>query len=498
MSAKPAEPQTVRGLLCFWRSNSQAPGVHPESELFPVFLRLHERPVLVVGGGVVASSKVDALLPTGARITVVAPDISESIRRAGVEIRQRRFEDSDLDGQWIVVSAAPPEVNRHVADAAARRHLFVNAVDDPSNATVYLGGVLRRDGVTIAISTKGRAPALAGLIREGLDRLLPADLERWFVRADEMKVRWRASGVPMEARRPELMDALIDLYAERRGAAEHVSPRETRALSPDGPPSARSGVVSLVGAGPGDPELLTVRAVNRLKTADVVFYDGLVPDDMVRLAPQAECVSVAKRAGTSSVTQADVNEKLISKARQGLRVVRLKAGDPFVLGRGGEEMLALVEAGVPVEIVPGLTTAVAAPALAGIPVTHRGMASGYLVVSGHAPAAYEGVLSSIAAGGTTVVVLMGVAGRSGIRACLLGAGWDPETPVAIVHNASRSNQLVWTGTLHELDAPMPFAQPDDPGVIVIGQVVSLAAASSLGDSLAREERSWQPLTIPRR
>jgi uroporphyrin-III C-methyltransferase/precorrin-2 dehydrogenase/sirohydrochlorin ferrochelatase len=184
-----------------------------DSQLLPIFLKLDGRTVVVVGGGDVAASKVASLVPTGARITVVAPRIKDAIVQAGVRVRRRRFRAADLDGAWLVVSAATPVVNRAVARAAARRRLFVNAVDDPRNATAYLGGVLRRDDVTIAISTNGRAPALAGLLREGLDELLPGDLDRWFRHADALKRRWRSTGVPMARRRPQLAKAIARLYA---------------------------------------------------------------------------------------------------------------------------------------------------------------------------------------------------------------------------------------------------------------------------------------------
>ena len=185
-------------------------------ELFPIFLKLAGRSVLVVGGGVVASGKIDALRAAGADITVVAPEVCDPIRSAGVRIVERAFEPNDLTTQWLVVAAATPEVNRQVALESERRCLFVNAVDDPANASAYLGGVLRRNGVAIAISTNGRAPALAGLLREGLDALLPEDLDEWFRQADELKREWRSKGVPMEARRPQLMEALVKLYEGRR------------------------------------------------------------------------------------------------------------------------------------------------------------------------------------------------------------------------------------------------------------------------------------------
>ena len=184
--------------------------------MYPVFLKLDGRSVLMVGGGAVAAGKLEGLLAAGAKVTVVAPDIRPEFERAGVMRRRRRFEPHDLDGMWWVVAAAPPEVNQEVVAAAERRQLFVNAVDDPPNATAYLGGVVRRDGVTVAISTGGRAPALAGLMREALDAWLPGDLAAWMTAADEVRKTWKQDGVPMEERRPQLLETLNRLYDERR------------------------------------------------------------------------------------------------------------------------------------------------------------------------------------------------------------------------------------------------------------------------------------------
>jgi uroporphyrin-III C-methyltransferase/precorrin-2 dehydrogenase/sirohydrochlorin ferrochelatase len=181
-------------------------------DLFPIFLKLSGRRVVVVGGGPVAASKLEALLKADADITVVAPEVHPAILAAGVRIAVRPFQPSDLDGAWLVVAAATPDVNANVAREAERRHLFVNAVDDPANASAYLGGVVRRAGVTIAISTSGQAPALAGVLREGIDAVLPEDLERWTATARAMRVRWKAEGVAMAARRPQLIDALKELY----------------------------------------------------------------------------------------------------------------------------------------------------------------------------------------------------------------------------------------------------------------------------------------------
>jgi uroporphyrin-III C-methyltransferase/precorrin-2 dehydrogenase/sirohydrochlorin ferrochelatase len=244
-----------------------------------------------------------------------------------------------------------------------------------------------------------------------------------------------------------------------------------------------AGFVSLVGAGPGDPDLLTVKAVRRLNEADVVLYDSLVPRDVLALASHASCFCVGKRAGSRGVRQEHINRLLVSLARRGKQVVRLKCGDPFVLGRGGEEALAIARAGIRVDIVPGITTAVAAPALAAIPVTHRGLASGFVVISGHAERAYRPAIASIAPGSLTLVVLMGIATRGALTALLLECGWDPTTPAAMLFAASTPRAFTWTGPLKELPAPFPECRRNDAGTIVIGQVVGVGA--SLGFAARR-------------
>jgi len=244
-----------------------------------------------------------------------------------------------------------------------------------------------------------------------------------------------------------------------------------------------AGFVSLVGAGPGDPDLLTVKAVRRLNEADIVLYDALVPPEVLALASHALRFCVGKRAGGRGGRQEHINRLLVSMARRGKHVVRLKCGDPFVLGRGGEEALAIAKAGIRVDIVPGITTAVAAPGLAGIPVTHRGLASGFVVISGHAERAYRPAIASIAPGSLTLVVLMGIAMRGALTALLLDSGWDPATPAAVLFAASTPRAFTWTGLLEELPAPFPGCTGQDAGTIVIGQVVGVGA--SLGFAARR-------------
>jgi uroporphyrin-III C-methyltransferase len=235
------------------------------------------------------------------------------------------------------------------------------------------------------------------------------------------------------------------------------------------------GLVSLVGAGPGDPELLTVRAVSRLRAADLVLYDALVDRAVLRYAPRARWAYVGKRAGRQSIPQGTIERVMIRCALRSERVVRLKSGDPFVFGRGGEEALALAAAGVPCEVVPGVSAAVAGPALSGIPVTQRGLASAFLVVSGHAEAAFAPALGSLEPGAATIVVVMGIATRAATASLLLSRAWDPRTPAAVLLSASTAEARSWRGTLATLGAcELPDLYPESPGLLVIGATVAIA------------------------
>ena len=253
-----------------------------------------------------------------------------------------------------------------------------------------------------------------------------------------------------------------------------------------------TGRVSLVGAGPGDPELLTLKAIKRLEAADLVLYDALIDPDTLQFAPQARRFFVGKRAGRPAITQDAINRLMIREARRGHQVVRLKCGDPFVFGRGGEEALALAAAGIECEIVPGISSAIAAPLLAGIPVTHRGLASGFVVVSGHAESAYAPVLRSLAPASATVVVLMGLANRAAIANELLAAGWAPNTPAAVLIGISHEGEQSWHGTLDAIHSAAIEDQENLPGIIVVGAVTALAAIIAAQE---REQTSARPSAL---
>jgi uroporphyrin-III C-methyltransferase/precorrin-2 dehydrogenase/sirohydrochlorin ferrochelatase len=366
-------------------------------------------------------------------------------------------------------------VNREVAAAAEARRILVNAVDDPENATAYMAGVIRRGDATVAISTGGRAPALAGLLREALDAVLPRELGTWVDVAEAERPTWKRERVPLPTRRPLLLRKLAALYD---GGASEGAPEPF-------PP----GLVALVGAGPGDPGLLTRRAAQRLAQADVVLYDALLDAEVLRLAPRAHCFHVGKRAGKPSVSQRAIERLLVRAARSGKRVVRLKCGDPFVFGRGGEEALALAAAGVPFEVVPGVSSAIAAPALAGIPVTHRGLAGGFAVVTGHAESSYGPLLDAMPPERLTLVVLMGIAERAGIAQRLLARGWSAATPAAMLLGAASAESFTWRGTLAELgEASIPAERAHLPGTLVVGAVAGLAlgASSSAAEAAAAD------------
>lgn len=454
--------------------------------LLPLFLNLSGRDVLLVGGGPVAAGKLQSLVDAGARVRVVAPDIIPQIEATGVDIVRRGFEAPDLDGAWLVVAAANPDVNRQVAAAAEGRRVFVNAVDDPPNASAYLGGVLRRDGVTMAVSTSGAAPALAALLREAIDAVLPEDLGAWMAEARQQRAIWRRDLVPMAARKPRLLQALNDLYGlttdvmqGTRGGSRDPRANDPVAEQTAGP--AAVGHVSLVGAGPGDPALLTRKAIGRLRAADLVLYDALIDDRILRYARKAQRFFVGKRAGRHALTQAAIHGVMIRAARRGRRVVRLKGGDPFVFGRGGEEMLALMRAGVPCDVVPGVTSALAAPALAGIPLTHRGVSAAFLVVSGHDVDAFAATVGQVPANEVTLVVLMGLKQSAALGRVLVDRGWSGATPVAVIFKASVEDQEVRRGTLGGLASGMVEDGDTGPATIVIGDVVNVAVRAARHD-----------------
>ncbi|MET1022530.1 MAG: uroporphyrinogen-III C-methyltransferase [Arthrobacter sp.] len=391
-------------------------------DIYPAALRLLGRPVLVVGGGPVAARRAKGLLDAGARVTVVAPLASPALEElAGAGLltwEPRQYRSSDVDGVWFVQSATGESaVDAQVAaDAEAQRIWCVNASDHEASAAW--------------------TPAVAVV--------------------DDVKIAVNAGGDPRRAM------ALRDAVATALETGE-LPLRRRRA-------STGAGSVALVGGGPGDPGLITVRGRRLLGQADVVVADRLGPRELLReLAPDVRVIEVGKTPGHHPVPQSEINRILVDEALLGHRVVRLKGGDPYVLGRGGEEAEFCRRHGVAVEVVPGVTSAISVPAAAGIPVTHRGLAKGFSVVTGH-----EELAEVPARQDHTVILLMGVGQLRGSAASLGRAGLPPETPVGIVENGYLPNQRVTIGTLGTIADQAEAAGVANPAVIVIGNVVRVS------------------------
>lgn len=449
---------------------------------FATFLDLLQKRVVVVGGGKVATSKVRALLPCRpAPLIVVAPRASAFIRRAAeqgdLEWRQRDYAAHDLELAALAFGATDDRaLNARVAADARRAGVPVLAVDDVPNCDFIAPALVRRGDVTVAISTGGRSPAMARRTRERLERALPAFWGELLEVAATARDRLGATRSLIE---PERWQTALDGEVERLAEAGDLA-AATEALLANLERSlfetreTRPGMVSLVGAGPGDPDLLTLRAVQRLQAADVVVFDRLVSAEVLAYArPDAERLDVGKAPGGWGWTQAEINARLIQLAGDGRQVVRLKGGDPFVFGRGGEEALALARAGVPFEVVPGISAALAAPAAAGIPVTHRGLSGAVTIVNGHDPDQHA--WSALARGGSTLVFLMAVEHLEEIAAELLAHGRPADEPCALVQWATTPRQRVVAAPLAELAAAARSAGVEPPAVLVVGPTVALAA-----------------------
>lgn len=421
----------------------RGPGMPQDSQdRLPLFLDLRDRRALVVGGGPVAARRAGDLVAAGAVVEVVAPyvceDLVDLVDRGALQWSRREFRQEDVVGSWLVVTATGERVvDEEVVAAAGRARVWaVNSADSGSSPAWSATSTRAEDGVSVAVSGGGD-PRRAVAIRQRIQRLLAEG---------ELPLRRRRS-------RSAGGDA-------GGGAGDSALVR-------------RPGRVYLVGGGPGDPDLLTVRGSRLLSMADVVVVDRLAPwAALDGLADDVEVVDVGKAPGNHALPQADINQLLVDRAGEGKIVVRLKGGDPFVLGRGGEEAIACVTAGIQVEVVPGVTSAVSVPAAAGIPVTHRGVAQSFLMASAHSAAEAISQLAGVDTS-VTVVLLMGVGRLRELSAGLMSAGRDPATPVAVIERGWTPRQREARGTLATIADVAEVARIGSPAVIVIGDVVGI-------------------------
>lgn len=477
-----------------------APEADGTPPLFPVFLDLHGRDVLVVGGGAVARRKIEALLPTGARVRVGAPALDPALAAWVAEGRlvhlPGAFEAGWLDGARLAIAATDDaDVNRAVAEAAEARGVWVNVVDDAPLCAFQMPARVERGPLQIAISSGGGAPMLARHLREKLETDLDPALAALGTLLVRHRHRIRARLPDLDARR-RFFDAVLlgDVPALlRRGDAAGAERVLLARL--DGSPSRVAGRVALVGAGPGDAGLLTLRGLRLLNEADVILHDRLVSPDVLALARRdAERIEVGKEAGHHHVPQDGIHALMLEHARAGRRVVRLKGGDGFVFGRGGEELECLRAHGIDYEVVPGITAALACAAHAGIPLTHRDHAQSVRFVTAHGKSNDDGLdWAGFARERQTLAFYMGVSGLERVRDRLIAHGRAASTPCALVENGGRPEQRVVLGTLDTLPERARAHAVRSPALLFVGEVAALASslhwygAPPLGDCAAQAD-----------
>lgn len=446
-------------------------------DYFPLFCDLRRKAVLLVGGGDVAERKARLLLKAGADVRVCATRFSSPFyewQQAGkLTLLESRFTPENVDGCWLAIAATDdPEVNQLVAASAEARRVFCNVVDAPERASVIMPSVIDRSPLLVAVSSCGSAPVMARLLREKIEALLPQHLGKVAAWAGELRPRVKASFSETGQRRrfwEKLFhhDRLAQTLANRdREQANKL----TEALFAE--PLPQQGEVVLVGAGPGDAGLLTLKGLQQIQQADVVVYDRLVSEEVMELVRRdAERIFVGKRAGYHCVPQGAINQILLDQAKLGKRVVRLKGGDPFIFGRGAEELEALSGSNVPFSVVPGITAASGCSAYSGIPLTHRDHAQSVRLVTGHVQKNGSLDWSNLAAEQQTLVFYMGLSQAAEIERQLIAHGMSGAMPVALVENGTSPRQRVFSGRLDGLAALAEQAQ--SPSLIIVGQVVAL-------------------------
>ncbi len=467
----------------------------PPAPYYPISLSLAGRRAIVVGGGEVALRRVTRLLECGARVVVIAPDVLPDLAALPVTVLRRRYRDGDLSAAWFAHAATDdPAVNAEVAAEADRHRIWCVRADDATASAAWTPAVARYGAVAVAV-TAGRDPhrakglryAIALALADGTlePRSTPAPMTAVF---DQPRPAADLLSYVSDGRTPA-PDGRTPAPSHRQQhrstlVAETASSTVERCCSPSLNDSSKQGKrrisdgsVALVGGGPGDPGLITVLGRQLLAEADVVVADQLAPRALLaELDPRVEVIDAGKRPNEHNLTQEEINELIVGKAQAGKRVVRLKGGDPFVFGRGGEEALACARAGVAFHVVPGVTSAVAVPACAGIPVTHRGVTQDFAVVSAHLDPSHPGATvdwAALARGPGTLVLLMAVARLDTVAAELVKRGRDAATPVALISNGTTPDQQVLTSTLGLMADDARRAGLRPPAVVVIGEVVRL-------------------------
>ncbi|WP_065369524.1 siroheme synthase CysG [Kosakonia sacchari] len=443
----------------------------------PIFCQLRDRQCLLVGGGDVAERKARLLMDAGARLTVNAltfvPQFTVWAEEGMLTLVEGEFSETLLDVCWLAIAATDDEaVNQRVSDAAEQRRIFCNVVDAPKQASFIMPSIIDRSPLMVAVSSGGTSPVLARLLREKLESLLPQHLGHVAHFAGTLRGRVKKQFASMSERRRFWEKLFVNDRLAQSLANQDTSSVEkiTEKLLTE--PLDNRGEVVLVGAGPGDAGLLTLKGLQQIQQADVVVYDRLVSDEIMNLVRRdADRVFVGKRAGYHCVPQEEINQILLREAQSGKRVVRLKGGDPFIFGRGGEELETLCHAGIPFSVVPGITAASGCSAYSGIPLTHRDYAQSVRLVTGHLKTGGELDWANLAAEKQTLVFYMGLNQAATIQAQLIAHGMQADMPVALVENGTSVQQKVVSGALSQLGELAQQVQ--SPALIIVGRVVGL-------------------------
>ncbi|PST86848.1 uroporphyrinogen-III C-methyltransferase [Photobacterium iliopiscarium] len=447
-------------------------------DYLPIFADLKRRPCLVVGGGNSAWRKTRMLLKAGADVGVIATklnaDFTAAIAANQIRFVGDTFSPANLDGIFLAIAATPHKaLNALVYQSANQRQVLVNVVDDTQRCSFIVPSIVDRSPIIVAISSSGKAPVLARLLRQKLEATLPQHLGKMATIAGGFRDYLATQLSTFSSRRAFWEQAFNGRFADLVAVGRHSEAQQALEQQLQQHTSL-VGQVALIGAGPGDAGLLTLRGLQLMQQADVVLYDYLVSDEVMALVRRdAELVCVGKKAGFHSVPQEQTNRLIVEYAQQGKRVVRLKGGDPFVFGRGAEELEVLAEAGIDFQVVPGITAAAGATAYAGIPLTHRDYAQTAMFITGHLkPDGKQLDWSTLARGNQTLVIYMGLMKSSHIQQQLLDHGRAPDTPIAIIERGTQATQKVLTGQLHELADLAQHAA--SPSLIVVGEVVKLS------------------------
>jgi uroporphyrin-III C-methyltransferase/precorrin-2 dehydrogenase/sirohydrochlorin ferrochelatase len=449
-------------------------------DYFPLFLNLKQQPCLVIGAGEVAARKIELLSRAGAAITVIAIEIGDTVAametRHQLRLIKKAFAAEDVQNYRLIVSATNHhDLNQLVAQTAHEKNIPVNVVDNPALCSFIFPAIIDRSPIIAAVSSGGASPVLARLLRARLESLIPAGFGRLAQLAEKFREPVKQQIKQPAQRRIFWEQVLQGSIAELvfTGKEQEAEQQLQQTLAHAN--SINKGEVYLIGAGPGDPDLLTFRALRLMQQADVVLYDRLVAPAIVDLARRdAEKIYVGKERNNHSLPQESINELLANLAKAGKRVARLKGGDPFIFGRGGEEIETLMEQGISFQIVPGITAASGCASYAGIPLTHRDHAQSCTFVTGHLK---DGSINlnwpQLAAPNQTIVIYMGLFGLEQICMALLAHGCSPELPIAVVQEGTTRQQRVIIGTLASLPEKVAQEEIKSPTLIIIGTVVSL-------------------------